>query len=265
MARTFWKGAISFGMVVIPVKMYVATRTRSISFHILHKKCHTRLKQVWFCENDQEFVNSKDTERGYEYAKGQNIVITEEDFEKVPVKTTHTIDILGFAGLADIDLIYYQDSHYLEPEDIGRKPFTLLKEVLVKTGKAGIAKVTFQRKEHLCLLKPLEDLLVLHTLYYPAEIVDRSEFKAPETKTSEAELSMASTLVEAMTTGFKPEEYKDNYQEGLREMVEAKLKGIEIKPPEEEKIQVEDLMSALKASVEAARKRSAEKEKVTAG
>jgi DNA end-binding protein Ku len=264
MARAFWKGVISFGMVIIPIKMYVATETRPIIFHVIHKKCLTRPKQVWFCEHDEQFIDSKDTTRGYEYAKDQYLVIDENDFKKVPVKTNHTIDIQSFVEAKEIDSIYYHDSHYLEPEELGTKPFSLLREVLLKTNRVGIAKVTFQRREHLCALRPMDDILALHTLYYPQEIIDHSEISPAKQKLSSSELEMATALVNAMAASFHPEEYKDEYQEALKKMIEAKLKGVEVKTPEEEKVEIPDLMRALKASIEATRNR-AQKKQVTAG
>jgi DNA end-binding protein Ku len=264
MAKAFWKGVISFGMVVIPVKMYVATEPRTLNFHLLHKKCLTRPRQVLHCEHDEEYFAIGETVRGYEYAKDQYIVLEENDFKKLPVKTTHSINILGFVETRDIDSIYYQNSHYIEPEDLGVKPFALLKEVLAKTSRIGIAKVTFQRREHLCALKPLDSVMVLHTLYYQDEILGHNEISPPQPKLEESELAMATSLVKAMSVSFKPEQYKDEYQRALKEMVEAKLKGVEIKAPEEPKVEIADLMEALKASIKAAKKKSPEREVVMA-
>lgn len=254
MARAFWKGVISFGMVVIPVKMYVATETQALSFHLLHKKCLTRPKQVLHCEQDNEYFSNKDTVRGYEYTKGQYLVMSDEDFDRVPVNTAHSVRILGFVEAKEIDPIYYHSSHYLEPEELGTKPFSLLCEVLLKTQRVGIAKVTFQRREHLCCLRPLENILALHTMYYPGEIISRKDLTAPEQKVSAEELEMATSLVKMMVMSFKPGDYHDEYHDALKKLIEAKLKGVEIKVPKVPKIEVVDLMSALKASLETAKK-----------
>ena len=179
MARSFWKGAISFGLVNIPVKMYVASNSHGPSFHYLHKKCLTRPKQVLYCETDNEYISTQDTVLGYEYAKGQYAIFKEEDFQKVPVKTTHTIDITNFVNASEIDPIYYYASHYLEPEELGAKPFILLREALLKTKRVGIAKVSFQRREHLVSLRPFEDILTLHSLHYPGEIRPLGEITVP--------------------------------------------------------------------------------------
>jgi len=255
MARAFWKGVISFGMVAIPVRMSIATESKTPSFHYLHKKCLTRPKQVLYCDEDDEYFSTKETVRGYEYSKDQFVVFEEDDLNKVPVKTTHSIDITGFVKAEEIDLIYFSGSHYLQPEELGVKPFFLLRKVLEKTGLVGIAKVAFQRREHLCCLRPLDQILVLHTLHYKNEFLPHDEPATPEQELPEAELEMAMKLVEAMTREFQPDEYRDEYTVALQGMVEAKLKGVEIKAPEIPEVEIEDLMTALKASVAAATKR----------
>jgi DNA end-binding protein Ku len=255
MARAFWKGVISFGMVVIPVRMYVATSPRGLSFHVLHKKCFTRPKQVWRCEKDEEYFTAADTVRGYEFTKGNYVVMTEEDFNKVSLKSSHAINIQGFVEEGEIDPVYYQNSHYLDPEELGKKPFILLRDALVKTRRVGVAKVTFQKREHLCVLRPLGEIMALHTLFYKDEILSRSELSPDGAKVSAEEMEMATNLVKAMAASFKPEQYKDEYEVALKKLIESKMKGIEVKMPEEEKIEVPDLMSALKASIEAARKK----------
>lgn len=252
MPRAFWKGVISFGMVAIPVRMSIATESNTPNFHYLHKKCLTRPKQVLYCAEDNEYFSSAETVRGYEYSKDQYVIFEEEDFDKVPVKTTHSIDISGFVNTKEIDSIYYSGSHYLEPEELGQKPFALLRTALEKTGLAGIAKVAFQRREHLCCLRPFNNILTLQTMHYKQDILPYDELVPPEQKLTTAELGMATQLIEAMTTTFKPGEYKDEYTLALQTMVEAKIKGVEIKAPEIPKVEMMDLMAALRASVAAA-------------
>ncbi len=254
MPRAFWKGVISFGMVAIPVRMYVATETKPLSFHLLHKKCLTRPKQVLYCANDSEYFDQKETVRGFEYAKDRYVVLDEADFKKVSIKTSHAIDILAFCQASEIDPIYYSGSHYLEPEELGTKPFRLLSETLQKTGLLGIAKVVFQRREHLCCLRPMENIIALHTLHYPGEIVSRKELTPAKVTVKADEVDLAVSLVKAMVRPFKPEEYKDEYQAALKTIVEAKVRGEEIVAPREEKVEIGDLMAALRASIEATRK-----------
>ena len=254
MARAFWKGIISFGMVAIPVRLSLATESQTPAFHYLHKKDLVRPKQVLYCPADNEYIERSDTVRGYEYAKDRYVVFDDEDFEKVPVRTSHAIEISAFIKIEEIDLIYYEGSHYLEPEELGVKPFALLRTVLEKTGRVAIAKVAFQRREHLCCLRPVDDTLVLHTLNYTENILPRPDIPAPKQAISDAELNMATKLVEAMSSDFQPEQYHDEYSQALKKMVEAKLQGVEIEAPKEEKFEIEDLMEALKASVAAAGK-----------
>jgi len=255
MSRPFWKGVISFGMVVIPVKMSIAVESRTPTFHYLHKKCLTRPRQVLYCEEDSEYFSIKATVRGYEYSKDQYVIFSDDELDNVPVKTAHSIDITSFVKGKEIDTIYYSDSHYLEPEELGLKPFFLLKTVMEKTGLVGIAKVAFQRREHLCCLRPYDQILALHTLHFKQDIIPPPELAQPKKQLSASELEMASKLVEAMTTDFKAYEYRDEYTLALKKMVEAKLKGVEIKAPEIPKVEVGDLMKALRESVAAASKK----------
>ena len=257
MLKAFWKGVISFGLVAIPVKMYVGTESKTLNFHLLHKKCLTRPRQVLYCETDNEHFSIKETVRGYEVAKDRYVVLDESDFDKVPIKTSHAIDILGFVEAKEIDPIYYYGSHYIEPEKLGTKPFLLLREALEKTGRVGFAKVTFQRREHLGCLRPLEDILVLHTMHYNNEILSRKGLAASRSEVTKAERDMAISLVKAMSKSFNPEDYKDEYQEALSKVIEAKIKGEKILTPALPKVEIGDLMTALRASVEAAKKQPA--------
>jgi DNA end-binding protein Ku len=257
MARAFWKGVISFGMVAIPVKMYRATETKEISFHMLHKKCMTRTNQVLFCPTDNEYIDRKETVRGYEFTKGRYVVLTDEDFEKIPLRTAHAIDILRFVDRKEIDPLYYYGSHYLEPEELGAKPFRLLKEALQKTGLVGVAKVVLQRREHLCCVRPLGEIMALDTVHYRSEIVPADQLSPPKPEFSGAEMDMAVSLVKVMSGPFQPEQYKDEYQSALKDMVQAKVKGEKIVVPEGPRIEIGDLMASLRASIEAARKEPA--------
>ncbi len=257
MSRAFWKGVISFGMVAIPVKMYIATESHTTSFHILHKKCLSRLKQMWFCPVDNEYLPLQDTVRGYEYASGQYVILEESDFKKVPLKTLHSISITGFVSAAEIDPIYFLGSHYLEPDELGVKPFSLLRQTLLKTGRVGIAKVTFQRQEHLCCLRPYDNIMMLHTIHYQADVLPKDDLKPAQQELSKDELDMAAALVAAMTKKFKPEDYHDEYSEALKKVIDAKVKGLEIKAPREPRVAIKDLMEALRTSIETARKETA--------
>jgi DNA end-binding protein Ku len=203
--------------------------------------------------------------RGYEYTKGQYVVLKESDFEKVPVRTTHTIDIVGFVNAAEIDPIYFSGSHYLEPEDFAAKPFCLLRESLRQSQRVGVAKVAFQRREHLCCIRPLGSLLALHTLHYHDEILPAGDITVPEQKLSADEMKMAESLISVMIRKFQPADYRDEYRQALQEIIQAKVQGQEIKVMEMPRIEeIPDLMTALKASIETATRESATRPQVAA-
>ncbi|HXY74560.1 MAG TPA: Ku protein [Dehalococcoidales bacterium] len=252
MARAFWKGVISFGMVAIPVRMSLATSRKSINFHLLHKKCHNRAKQVLYCPEDNEYFSIKETVRGYEYSKDQFIILDDKDFEKVPISTSHSINIHSFVDAKEIDPLLYGDSHYLEPDELGAKPFALLKETLIKTGRVGIAKVSFQRREHLVCLRPEGDIILLSTLHYNNEVLPPPE--PAKASYTQQELEMAMALVKVMVKPFKPEEYHDDYEQALDKVIQAKLKGEKIVAPKPLKVETGDIMAALRASINAAKK-----------
>jgi DNA end-binding protein Ku len=258
MPRAFWKGVISFGMVAIPVKMYTATEAASaIAFHMLHDKDMTRVKQVLFCPAENEYIDRKDTVKGYEFSKGQYVVLTDSDFEKIPLKSAHSITISRFVEAKEIDPTLYSGAHYLEPEELGVKPFRLLCEALRKTGLVGVAKVVLQRREHLCCVRPLGDILALDTLHYASEVAPAAQFSPPAAEISEGELDMAVSLIKVMAGPFEHEKYRDEYRSALKELVDAKIKGRKIVAPEAPRIEIGDLMASLRASIEAAKKEPA--------
>ena len=250
MPKAFWKGAISFGLVVIPVSMSVAIREHPMRFSYLHKRDLVKPNQVLHCPDDGEYFSIKDTVRGYEYSKGQYIVITDKDFEAVPLRTTRTIDIQAFVDTGDIDPIYFFDSHFLEPQQLGEKPFRLLRQAMLEVGKVAVAKVAFARKEHLACLRPFQDTMVLHTMHYPDEITAPPELVESKSVPSKAELNMAASLIKSMEEQFKPEQYHDDYRQALEKIIAAKLKGKKIEPPKTApENETADLMAALEASL----------------
>ena len=258
MPRTMWKGAISFGLVTIPVRMYPATEEKTLKFNQLHDEDMGRIKYQRVCAIDGEEVPFEHIVKGYEYSKDRYVILEDEDFAAVPVESNHTIDIHQFVQLEDIDPIYFQKSYYLIPEEIGFKAYTLLRQAMEEDGRVGIAKVALRDKEHLCALRFKDDVFVMETMFWPDEI-RAAEFDelGKSVKVRPQELQMAKSLIENMTEDFKPEEYRDECREALLTVVEKKAAGEEIEvvaPPEESK--VVDLMEALKASVAATKKRS---------
>jgi DNA end-binding protein Ku len=255
MPRALWKGAVSFGMVSIPIKLFTATDEKDVSFNMLHRTDHVRIKQQRICPEDEQVLELSEIVKGYEIAPGQYVIMEPEDFDKVPVDTTHTIEITDFVPRDQIDPIYYQKTYYLEPEKIGAKPFALLREVLKDSELVALAKVTLRQKEQLCTLRVYENTIALETMLYADEIRSTEELETPgDVSVGEKELKMAKSLVDMLTGDFEPEKYQDNYREALLELIEAKAEGEEIKRPAPVAGKVTDLMEALRASVEAARR-----------
>jgi DNA end-binding protein Ku len=257
MARAIWSGSISFGMVTIPVKLYGATESKDISFNLLHATCGTRLKQVRWCPTDEVEVPWNETARGYEYAKGQYVVLTDEDFEKLPLPSKHSIELGAFVEEAEIDPVFYERSYYLAPDERAQKPYALLLRALEKKKLAAVATITIRKKEQLCALRPQDGVMMLATLFYPDEVRARPEVETGGAKVTDRELDMAFTLIELLRKPFDPSEYQDRYREALEEVIEAKLEGREVvESPAPQDGKVIDLADALRRSVEAAKKGS---------
>jgi DNA end-binding protein Ku len=244
-------------MVSIPVNLYTATEDKDISFHLLHEECGNRVKQLRWCPYHERAVEWDEVERGYEYAKNEYIVLTDEDLEKLPLPSKHTIELSAFVKSQEIDPIFYEKSYYLEPKQEGAKAFMLLMRVLEEKGLVGLAKIAIRNKEQLCALRPQGKSLILETLYYPDEIRVGKGLEGP-VQVSEREMEMASTLVNALSDRFQPENYRDDYRQALMELIEAKRKGQEVVAPPAPAGKVIDLMAALRESVEAAKKRRPE-------
>ena len=258
MARSMWKGAIQFGLVTIPVKLYVATESSyQVRFNMLHEKDLSRIQMKTFCPVDDEVISRTDTVKGYEYAPDQYVVITDEDLEKVPLKTVRTIEIEQFtkAERDDTNTRFVKQAYYVEPDKIGRKAFYLLKSVLAEEGLTAICKVVIKDREALASLDPFADTMLLTTLHWPDEIRSTKELDLPEEEPDfkPAELAMAKQLVSAMTGEFEPGKYKDEYRDALMQVIEAKIEGHApvVQEPVEESGNLIDLMAALEASVKA--------------
>lgn len=258
MARSIWNGVVSFGLVSIPVRLSPATSSKDIAFNELHTVCKSRLKRQRYCPNCQKEVTGDEVVRGYEYAKGMYVQMSDEDFEKVPIPSKHTIEIAAFVKHEQIDPVFFDSAYVLEPEELGKKPFALFLHALTEKGMTAIARITVRKKEQLCALRVFKGNLMLETLYDQDEVrVDLSKELA-EIQLTEAEQKMAHALVELLTTDFNPAEFKDTYREALMEVIQAKLDGKEVvAAPEAAPTQITDLMEALRASVEAAKQRLA--------
>jgi DNA end-binding protein Ku len=253
-----WKGAISFGLVTIPVAVYPATEEKSLKFNQLHDEDMGRIRMKRVCSVDGEEVDFEHIVKGYEVEKDRYIIITDEDLDAVPVESSRAIDIQQFVDLAEIDPILFKKSYYLIPDETGAKAYALLRRALSEEGKVGIAKVSFRDKEHLAALRFKDDVFVLETMYWPDE-VRTAEFDTlgAEEKVRPNEVEMAKSLIESLTEPWSPEAFSDAYREALLDIVEKKLAGVPIEAPTEEApARVVDLMEALKASVAAAKDRT---------
>ena len=267
MPRAMWKGAISFGLVSVPVGLYTATEEKSLHFNQLHDEDFGRIKYQRVCSKCGEMVDFEHIVKGYEYEKDKYVVLTDENFNAVPVESSKAIDIVQFVDLADIDPIYFQKSYYLVPEETGLKAYTLLRRAMEEDGRVAIAKVAFREKEHLAALRFKDNVFVLETMFWPDEI-RAADFEILDKKVQirDQEVQMAKSLIDNLTEAFKPDAFKDEYRDALLDIVEKKVSGEEIEVvPEPEPTKVVDLMEALKASVEQTKKKAAPKKAATAG
>src|SRR5215831_14402603 len=256
MASTVWKGHLTFGLLSLPVKLYSAARSETVSFNQLHKVDNSRVKQVLYCQLEDKPLQRSDIVKGYEYENDKYVVIEDEEIKKVAPKTAKTMEVLEFVKSADVDPIFYETSYYLVPDEAGEKPYALLYEALHRTGYVGVAKIAMHNREHVVILRPGPHGILMHTMYYRDEIRQVEEFRTDRNLVKEKELELAMTLVKSLQAAFEPEKYKDEYRENLKAMIKAKVEGKEIveTAPAVHKAPVIDIMEALKMSLAQARK-----------
>lgn len=254
--HTVWKGAISFGLVHVPVKMFSATEDKDISMRMIHKPCSTPLSYVRKCQTCEAEVPWEEIVKGYEYEPGRFVIFDKEELEQLSGEKSKEIKILDFVQLGEIDPVYFQKTYYLAPADTGSNAYNLLLRSLTETGKIGIAKVSIRSKSSLAAIRVVDRCLALETIFYPDEIRPISQVpNLPEqANVNEKELTMAKMLIEQLSTPFEPEKYADEYRGAVLEAISRKVAGEEIQvAPEQQRTNVIDLMSALEASLEAAR------------
>ncbi len=290
--RSLWKGAISFGLVHIPVKLYTATESRDVRFHMLHRACHTPIRYRKFCPACGREVEAEEIARGYEYAGGRYVLVEDEDLDALPLRTDRAVEILDFVRLDEIDPVFFEKTYFLEPAEGGAKAYALLRHAMERTGRAAVAKVALRSKESLAAIRLYNGLpagaangsaagaangpaagvgargggglsggvpiLVLETMFFPDEI--RSYAQLAEAyrpvAVNERELAMAVHLIESLSVSFQPEKYRDEYREALLEVIEDKVAGREVVTPEApEPARVVDLMRALEESIRMAEER----------
>lgn len=261
--RALWKGAISFGLITIPVRLHSAVSEKQVKFHLLHDADGGRLRYKRECSKCGKEVEWSEIVKGFEFSKDQYVQLTDEDLEAVEVDSIHAIDVVNFVPLDQIDPIYFNKTYYVAPEPSGLKAYKLLAEALEAEGQVGVAKVAFREKEHLATIRLKDGVFVLETMHWPDEIRE-PEFEELEKRINvrDQEVKMARQLVQQLSTDFDPAAFHDEYRAALEKVIEQKIEGQEITvsaPPDEEPTKVVDLMEALKASVEQAKKKKDEK------
>ncbi len=260
--QAIWKGTISFGLVTIPIKVYSATEERDITFRQVHEKDGGRIRYKRVCEIDGEEVPYSDIGKGYEMPDGRMVILTNDDFAELPLPTAKAIDVLEFVPVEQVDPLYFAKAYYLAADGPGAKPYVLLRDALTKTGQCALVKVAIRTRETLALLREKDGALVLQTMLWPDE-VRASDFAVPDDSVDvkKNEVAMAESYIATLQAEFDPERYHSEYREALEQLVEAKATGVPLPEADEEETEtadVVDLVAALRASVDAAKKRRSE-------
>jgi DNA end-binding protein Ku len=250
MASSVWKGHLTFGLVSFPVRLFSAARGETISFNLLHKQDHSRIKQVIYCQAEDKAVPRSELVKGYEYEKDHYVEVDDEEIKKVAPKTARVMELLEFVKAEQVDPIYLESSYYMAPDEGGEKPYALLFQALRETKYFGIAKVAMHNREHIVILRPNGKGVVLHTMFYADEIRQVDEFRTDTSQVKEKELALAKMLIDSLTAEFEPQKYQDTYRTNLQAMIQAKLEGQQVvATPTPHIAPVIDIMEALKKSL----------------
>ena len=255
MATSVWRGHLTFGLVSFPVRLFSAARGETVSFNLLHKDDHSRIRQVTFCQAEDKPVSRSELVKGYEYEKDHYVVVDEEDIKKVAPKTAKVMEILEFVKADQVDPIYLESSYYVAPDEGGERPYALLYQALRESKLYALAKVAMHNREHIIVLRPGAKGILSHTMFYQDEIRQVDEFRTDTSLVKEKELEMAKMLIASLEADFEPEKYHDTYRENLQKMIEAKIEGKKVvAPPAAAVAPVIDIMEALKRSLAEKRK-----------
>ena len=251
MAASVWSGYLTFGLISMPVRLFSGARSSGISFNMLHRPDHSRLKQQYVCQTENVVVDRNDIVKGYEYRKDEYVVIEPDEIKKIEPKTAKTMEILEFVKASEVDPVYFESSYYMLPEEAGRRPYALLTKALEESDYFAIAKLTMHNREYTVIVRPHERGLMLHTMYYADEVRTVEGFGAPDVELKEAEVKVAHQLIEALAADWEPEKFHDTFQDNLKNLIQTKLEGGQIAEVEKPKklAPVVDLMSALKESL----------------
>ena len=258
--RSLWKGSISFGLVNIPIKLYTATERQDVRFNYLHQDCNTPIRYQKVCPTCQREVLGDEIVRGYEYAKGHYVVVSEEDLAGVAIEATKTIDIIDFVNLNQIDPVYFDKTYYLEPAETGMKAYQLLKEAIAQTSKIALARVVIRSKQVLAAIRVYANVLVMETLFFPVEIRSpESLLLGGNVQVQQKELEMAISLVQSLSVDFDPHKYKNEYRQEVIELIDRRIQGeqgVEVQVHTPQNAKVIDLMAALEASLKSVEKQT---------
>jgi DNA end-binding protein Ku len=255
MAASVWKGHLTFGLVSFPIRLFSAARSETISFNMLHKDDHSRIKQKLFCQAEEKEIQRSETVKGYEYEKDHYVEIDDEDIKKVAPKTAKVMEILEFVKNDQVDPIYLESSYYMAPDVGGEKPYALLFQALRESSYYALAKVAMHNREHIIILRPGAKGILSHTMYYQDEIRQVEEFRTDTSLVKDKELAMAKMLISSLEADFEPQKYHDTYRDNLRKMIEDKIEGKKVvATPETHVAPVIDIMEALKKSLAEKRK-----------
>src|SRR5499433_3978169 len=251
MAASVWSGYLTFGLISMPVRLFSGARSSGISFNMLHRPDHQRVKQQYICPAENKVVERSEIVKGYEFRKDEYIVIETEEIKKIEPQTAKTMEILEFVRASDVDPVYFESSYYMMPDEAGRRPYALLTKALEESEYVAIAKLTMHNREYTVFLRPHSGGMMLHTMYYSEEVRKLEGFGAPDVELKDAEVKVAHQLIEALATEWDPEKYHDSFQDNLKQLIQTKLEGgkvIEIDKPKK-MAPVVDLMAALKQSL----------------
>ena len=255
MAASTWKGHLTFGLVSFPIRLFSAARSETISFNLLHKDDHSRIRQVTYCQSEDKPVSRSELVKGYEYEKDHYVVIEDEDIKKVAPKTAKVMEILEFVKADQVDPVYLESSYYVAPDEGGEKPYALLFQALRESQYYALAKVAMHNREHIIILRPGSKGILSHTMYFQDEIRQVEEFRTDTSLVKDKELAMAKMLISSLEADFEPQKYHDEYRLNLQRMIEAKIEGKKVvAAPTEHVAPVIDIMEALKRSLAEKRK-----------
>jgi DNA end-binding protein Ku len=252
MASTVWKGYISFGLVSVPVRLYAAARAEHVSFNQIHEPCGSRIKQQTVCPVCDRVVERNELVKGYQVDRDAYVLVSGDELKTLEADSSEAMEIAQFVSLSEVDPIYFESSFYSAPEDAGRRAYGLLLQAMEKLNVAAIAKVTLHQREQIVLMRPYHQGIILHTLYFPAEVREISEYGKTENMTlQKPEIDLAEQFIRQLTAKFEPEQYKDEYQQRVLDMIETKRAGQVVagQPHKAKLAPVIDLMEALKKSI----------------